>query len=208
MAVVRVRAPVPADGPGIGRVHVRAWQSAYAGMMPDEFLDHLDEVERGQAWAQRLSEHERLPTADRDCEYLVAEASRGGRWTAVGRQVVGVATIGPERDPSPDDEAPPTSPGTAGDQAAADDTGELWMINVLPAMWRHGVGSKLMAVATERLADRGHTRAVLWVVEGNSRARRFYERLGWAADGASKVEWFGGAPIRELRYASSLTAPR
>jgi hypothetical protein len=40
----------------------------------------------------------------------------------------------------------------------------------------------------------------LWVAEANPRARRFYEREGWTADGGVKIEEFGGRPLREVRY--------
>ena len=33
-----------------------------------------------------------------------------------------------------------------------------------------------------------------------TRARRFYEREGWTADGGVKIEEFGGRPLREVRY--------
>jgi hypothetical protein len=43
--------------------------------------------------------------------------------------------------------------------------------------------------------------AVLWVLEGNARARRFYERGGWFADGTSRDEAMGGEPTHQLRYS-------
>jgi hypothetical protein len=43
--------------------------------------------------------------------------------------------------------------------------------------------------------------AVLWVLEGNARARRFYERGGWAADGTTRDEPMGGEMTHQLRYA-------
>jgi hypothetical protein len=41
---------------------------------------------------------------------------------------------------------------------------------------------------------------MLWVVRENARARRFYERNGWSADGATKTQAFGEQPVTELRY--------
>jgi hypothetical protein len=32
------------DGPALGRVWVEAWRSAYAGLMPDEYLARLDPI--------------------------------------------------------------------------------------------------------------------------------------------------------------------
>lgn len=39
-----------ADCAAIAVVHVRAWQAAYRGHMPDEFLDRLNVGERTEMW--------------------------------------------------------------------------------------------------------------------------------------------------------------
>jgi len=50
------------------------------------------------------------------------------------------------------------------------------------------------------LEAEGYQRAVLWVLTDNSRARRFYERGGFAPDGATNIlAGLGG--VEELRYA-------
>jgi hypothetical protein len=45
-----------------------------------------------------------------------------------------------------------------------------------------------MAEARRRLWEAGFTDALLWVLDGNDRAVRFYEGEGWSADGATRVE--------------------
>jgi hypothetical protein len=42
--------------------------------------------------------------------------------------------------------------------------------------------------------------ATLWVLEDNPRARAFYERAGWAADGDWKAEQRFGVRAAEVRY--------
>jgi GNAT superfamily N-acetyltransferase len=59
---------------------------------------------------------------------------------------------------------------------------------VVPDRWDGGVGSRLLEVAGPV--------SVLWVLEDNHRGRRFYERHGWASDGAEQ-DAFGA---NELRY--------
>ena len=49
----------------------------------------------------------------------------------------------------------------------------------------------------------GFRRALLWVLEGNERAERFYRAAGWEADGR-KVEDFQGATVTERRYRKAL----
>jgi hypothetical protein len=45
---------------------------------------------------------------------------------------------------------------------------------------------------------------VLWVLEGNARARHFYECAGWAVDGARKDDVVAGVPVGEIRYRRDL----
>jgi GNAT superfamily N-acetyltransferase len=49
--VIRVRPAVPDDATGIGAVHVGAWRSAYAGILPDAYLMQLS-VPRQAAYYQ------------------------------------------------------------------------------------------------------------------------------------------------------------
>jgi hypothetical protein len=54
-----------------------------------------------------------------------------------------------------------------------------------------------MLDALDQLGDH----AVLWVLEGNAQARRFYEGGGWRADGVTRDEEMGGEPTHQLRYS-------
>ena len=56
----------------------------------------------------------------------------------------------------------------------------------------------------QRGRKRGPCRAVLWVLEQNERARRFYDSDGWQADGAMQEDDSGGRKLMALRYALSL----
>jgi len=78
---------------------------------------------------------------------------------------------------------------------------ELYAIHVDPAVVGTGVGRRLMEDALARLAELGGERAVLWVLEANERARRFYHQGGWSPDGETRVEPIGGEPVRQLRYS-------
>jgi itaconate CoA-transferase len=51
----QVRAARPDDAQGIAAVHVAAWQDAYAGLLPDEFLAGLDPGGWAQRWRDRLA---------------------------------------------------------------------------------------------------------------------------------------------------------
>jgi GNAT superfamily N-acetyltransferase len=82
--------------------------------------------------------------------------------------------------------------------------GELMAIYVDPAHVRAGVGRLLIAAGRERLRGVGVQEAVLWVLDGNVRARRFYERDGWRFDGTHRTSTYGGVPAAEVRYRCTL----
>ena len=102
-----------------------------------------------------------------------------------GGDVIGWCTVGPSRDPDAD--------------------GELWGIYVLSEAWGSGAGTALMAAGTEALLESGCREVILWVLEDNPRARRFYEREGWTLDGERKEDEFLGVAVTEVRYRRDLT---
>ena len=91
---------------------------------------------------------------------------------------------------------------TAAGAALGDDElglGELYAINVDPAAWGGYAGGALLVGATAWLDGRFAT-SILWVVESNGRARRFYESAGWSPDGATRIDTYEGTRVRNLRY--------
>ncbi|WP_433343601.1 N-acetyltransferase family protein [Streptomyces sp. CA-253872] len=77
--------------------------------------------------------------------------------------------------------------------------GELFALYAAPERVGTGVGRRLVEEVHARLAGP----VTLWVLAGNSRARRFYTRFGYRPDGTERPddygEW-GGPVLRELRY--------
>ena len=94
------------------------------------------------------------------------------------------------------------SVGAARDEDAEHD-GELYAIYLHPSRWSTGIGRALLQRAEESLRTSGFREALLYVLEGNERAIRFYELAGWEPDGR-KVEEFQGATVNELRYRKAL----
>jgi GNAT superfamily N-acetyltransferase len=110
-------------------------------------------------------------------------------WTTLvverDRRVRGFASVGPSRDEH--------------------GTGELYAIYVDPDDWSTGAGRALIERAEAELA-REYGEAMLWVLEENPRARRFYERAGWWPDGARKAEERWGVRAPEVRYRKDLSS--
>jgi len=72
---------------------------------------------------------------------------------------------------------------------------ELYFIYLLSAFQGTGIGQKLFDAA---VAD-GEP-VYLWVADDNPRAHRFYQRNGFALDGASHTEPFLGETLTEVRF--------
>jgi GNAT superfamily N-acetyltransferase len=82
--------------------------------------------------------------------------------------------------------------------------GELYAIYALPESWGAGAGPALIEAAADALRRAGYTSAVLWVLADNPRARRFYEREGWALDGQERRGEHLGVETHEVRYRRDL----
>lgn len=106
---------------------------------------------------------------------------------APGGVVAGFASTGPSRD-----------------EGAMPDVAELYALYLAPGSWGTGLGRALLAAAIEELRARGYASMTLWVLDGNARARRFYEAAGMRADGAVKVEIEEGAELPHTRYGLPL----
>lgn len=65
------------------------------------------------------------------------------------------------------------------------DTGEIFAIYILKEYYGKGVGKALMDAALSLLD--GYSRIAVWVLEGNVRAIRFYEKCGFKADGRKET---------------------
>lgn len=77
-----IREATPADALAVAGVHVRSWQAAYRGLLPDDFLDALRPAERAARYAFGSS----APDAPRTILAL-----RDG-------ELAGFATVSPSRD--------------------------------------------------------------------------------------------------------------
>ena len=172
---MEIRRALADDALGVATVHLRSWQAAYRGLMPDHYLDQLDLERRRVGWEQTIADAD-WPRAGT----LVATEANG--------HVIGFAHICPAREGD-------------GDPAGL---GELAAIYLSPDVWGSGVGRRLMLAAVNVLRDAGFAEAILWVLEGNERAQRFYEIGGWQLDGATKDIVIADIPLAEVRYRLTL----
>ncbi|MGC2240955.1 MAG: GNAT family N-acetyltransferase [Acidimicrobiia bacterium] len=85
--------------------------------------------------------------------------------------------------------------------------GEIYAIYTTPAMWGTGLGRALLTAGEASMVDRGFQGALLWVLDGNARASRFYERQGWSLAAPFRIETIGGTEVTERRYEKRLEGP-
>ncbi len=175
-----IRAARATDAAQIALVHVRSWQGAYHGLLPQAYLYGLDPAQRVGLWERVLAGAGAGPGVGR-AGVMVADADGA---------LLGFAGFSPSRD----------------DDADRDRVGEITAIYLLPDAWGKGTGGRLMGAALGRLMQAGFSEVTLWVLDANARARRFYEAGGWLADGAEMLDESRGFPITEVRYRRSLAA--
>ncbi|MGC2421047.1 MAG: N-acetyltransferase family protein [Candidatus Acidiferrales bacterium] len=82
---VHIREATPADAAGIARLHAESWQSAYRGVLSDDYLEKHALRERIAAWQERFSKNFQTPMF-----VLIAE---------LAGETTGFACVFPEEDP-------------------------------------------------------------------------------------------------------------
>lgn len=78
--------------------------------------------------------------------------------------------------------------------------GEIISIYFLPEYMGKGYGKQLIGKAVDELRRKGFTELLLWVLEENQAARKFYEACGFSYCGERKREDIGGESLTELMY--------
>jgi len=151
--------------------HIKCWQAAYKGIMPDDFLNSMP------------SNHEKI-----------AELFRQGINESCGYEYCCVIYNG-------------KMIGKLGFSKCLDDdktgAGEIHAIYLLDDYWDKGYGRQLMEFAMENLKEMGFREIVIWLLDENSRARRFYEKFGFEADGTTK-EIDLSETLIEIRYVLTI----
>ncbi len=174
--MLTVRRAGDADLDATEAIRARSWRVAYRGLVPNRFLDAIDP----DAWAARRRARPDRP----EQATFVAELDRAP---------VGMLWCGPYR----------TRPQVP-DESTALATAEVYAVYVDPPHWGQGAGRVLMDAGLGWLRDRGTSLVRLWVLAGNARSRRFYERYGFVADGATHPYEVDGVSLPELRYTLAI----
>ncbi len=173
--MIAVRRARPSDAPLIGAVHVAAWRSAYAGILPGKYLAGLS-VTRQAAYYDRLIRS--------GAGVYVAVASGQDLLSGNGPRLVGYTTVG---------RSPASLPGDVQVE------GEIETLYVLDDWRDRGVGRRLIRTGAAHLAAAGSRSAFLWVLRDNP-GRWFYQRLGGKPIAASDTR-VAGIAVPQVAYA-------
>ena len=169
--MVTIRRARPGDADAMARVHLAAWRSTYAGILPETYLAGLS--------AERESLDYERGILQRRGGHAGFVAIADGQEIA-GGGVVGFITGGMSRRP-----------------AIAE--GEVETLYLLDDFHDRGIGRRLMRAMASHLASLGAESAFAWVLEDNP-SRWFYARLG-AKLAAREEMVFAGQKTAQLAYA-------
>jgi GNAT superfamily N-acetyltransferase len=171
---VSIRPAMPGDLDSLAAIHEAAAREGYRHIFPADASFPLDEV--------RADLHRHLTCPD--AHILLAE---------IGCAAAGFIAVGPML----------AGEGEGLGGGSSGSPGQTYLLHVHPAHWRGGLGSALHDRALAALAADGFTSAIMWVLERDERARHFYERRGWQADGGRRRERYA-IEIDVVRYRRAL----
>lgn len=182
------REATPQDADRIAHLHAESWRRAYRGSFTDAYLDGPIHEERRQVWRDRYpaaEQHSDRSTPNPAMYTLLAldPANEDG-------PLLGFACSFASGAPSSPAEHEDPKWGTLLDNLHVAGTAE-----------GRGIGRQLLA-ASALWSEREHPNDgfFLWVLDDNSRARRFYEHLGATNEGAEDIATPDGGNVTQLRY--------
>ncbi|HEU4734138.1 MAG TPA: GNAT family N-acetyltransferase [Kofleriaceae bacterium] len=208
---MKLRPAIPGDELSVARIHVRAWQAGYRGLLPAGYLESLRPEDRARRYTFGRADGPRTTVA---LDEGVSEGPDEGPGEGVSEGPDEGPGEGPGKGPG---EGPGNGPGNGSSDGSRDGSrgnsivgfmtihgAELCALHVDPDRWSRGVGRALIERARADLAAAGAAEAHVWVLVGNERALRFYERDGWAADGTHRSDTVWGVLVDELQLRRRL----
>ncbi len=200
--MVVIRSASAADAAQIAAVMRDSWFAAYDGIIAPALIDQATAPDGGALIRQsfRTRPWQRMIAAvSSETQPAGNAGDAGDAGDTAPEGIVGYASFGPERDVLGMPWPHPLTPAGSDGRVA-----ELYALYVHPAWWSTGTGRALMDRVLAKVRAAGYACITLWVLEANARARRFYQRAGFAPDGARhELDDLGG--VTEIRYQRTLS---
>jgi GNAT superfamily N-acetyltransferase len=172
---VTLRLATVDDARAIAELHLASWRSAYAPFLPTGVLDALELDPHTVEWRRRVGVREVRIELEERDGALIAFCAHG---------------------PSGDEDAK-AHPEPR--------TWEIKNLHVRPDLRGTGSGGRLFDLSVVHARRVGASTLTLWVVEGNTSARRFYEKKGMTPDGGRTTHTLGpNGAMPVVRYRITL----
>ncbi|MBR7747318.1 GNAT family N-acetyltransferase [Undibacterium sp. BYS107W] len=169
MKEIQLRRATVADAEAIAAIRIEGWRTTYRGMIPDSYLNEMDMNENVLHWRTIL---QALPAKeDSLCVYVGISDN----------EIVGFVSAMKLSEPK------------------LGKDGEINAIYIRPQWQRCGIGKRMLHKAARSLQAMGCTSCVIWVIDGNSQARNFYEELGGEILIEQDFSW-DGLDLTEVGY--------
>jgi ribosomal protein S18 acetylase RimI-like enzyme len=166
---IQLRRATVADAEAIAAIRIEGWRTTYRGMIPDSYLNEMDMNENVLHWRTIL---QALPVKeDSLCVYVAVSED----------EIVGFVSAMKLSEPK------------------LDKDGEINAIYIRPQWQRCGIGKRMLHKAARSLQAMGCGSCVIWVIDGNSQARNFYEELGGEILIEQDFSW-DGLDLTEVGY--------
>lgn len=160
------------DIPALAQLHCQGWKDSYEDLVPQDYLDGLAPQEFTEKWQKWMGDD--ISTT------LIAEDKNG---TPVGFSMFGALKT--------------QVPGQSAIRPVY--SSELYAIYLDKNHWGKGLAQQFFQKTAENLKDQKHYSMALWVVGGNKRACKFYEKMGGQRIGKKVVE-IGGRKVKEACF--------
>ena len=184
-----LRPAQPSDALAIARVHVRAWQHGYAGILPASHLNQLRPEDRAEKYDLSHADPSHpytIVATDADIISPTETSSLGNIAHHSGEKLLGFATTRPSQ------------------EVDLPNHGELTALYVDPDSWGRGIGVALVSAARAHLVSLSLRHAYLFTLVDNLRAQHFYKSDQWTPDGLTRTDTFWGAAVHILRFQRNL----
>ena len=136
------------DAKEIASIVNRSWQTAYKGLIDDDFLDSLSIEENTKRWIENIKSQ-----SEANNIYVYEDED--------DNKIKGVIRF-----------------GEPGDKKNNKFNAEIHVLYVEPDSKRKGIGTKLFKLAINNFLDRGKQDLIIWCLKGNTIGMNFYKKMG------------------------------
>jgi ribosomal protein S18 acetylase RimI-like enzyme len=166
---IQLRGATLADAQAIAAIRIEAWRTSYRELIPDSYLNDMDLDENIVQWRTIL---QALPSKEDSLCVFVATSEN---------EIIGFASAIKLAEPKHGKHA------------------ELTAIYMRPQWQRCGIGKRMLHKVARAVQSMGSQSLLVWVIDGNSPARNFYEEMGGEILIEQDFSW-DGLDLTEVGY--------